>query len=121
MQLPQLQFRLRTLLALVALAALMVGGMLELIKYYNRINQPKSFPVRRRDGSVADMILYKERSTWYIGPISIGPLPTALTTVIFVGVAFVLSVSVLSLVLWAGLRYRRKITRSRVAEKPSPS
>jgi hypothetical protein len=117
MRLPRLQFRLRTLVALVALAALMVGGVVELIKYYDRLSHPEG--IRNPDGTFT--LYWDHFITFYVGPFSIGPFRGALPIVIFDGVAVVLSVTVLSLVIWAALRYRRKRARTRIAERSSQS
>lgn len=101
MHLPQ--FRIRTLLFMIWLSALLLAGTIDVVQEYR--NRHTAVVLNERvdaNGSRSATILYSYSRSYYLGSVPIGPCPTAL----FSGIAFVGS-----LVGW--VRYRRGKKRAR--------
>ena len=98
MKLPQ--FQVRTLMFVVWLSALLLAGVIDVVRELEERNRVEVLDQHiDADGSVTSQLIFNKRISYYVGPIPLGPWPVA----VFSGVAFAVSV-----VIWGLARRGRR-------------
>ena len=101
MHLPR--FRVRTLMFVVWLSALLVLGAVDVLSVQRIRNRVEVINEQiNADGSSSATLLYNHRTHYFVGPIPIGPYPIAVVS----GMAFAASIVVWTRCRWVKRRNR---------------
>jgi uncharacterized integral membrane protein len=76
MRTPRWQFRIRSVLILIALVSAVLACAFEIIRYEQWRHQVRAIGTLGVNRSNEVALLWDHRATYYLGPIPIGPYPT---------------------------------------------